>query len=199
MKLGEIKVQALMMVFPSVTIEYDKDDLEEVVYRLKNNHSYSPYIFASVGAINRAFTIIESKLLTPCKREVFAGEKKGFYTVIDLKGIKDILSVKGVYLNGEPVGFYITSQGALKVRGHGEIEIEYYIRQEKITHLTSNNREIELGGIEEAIPYFVKADLLMGEDNEASLSAREMFYGMIKGYEGCDPTHLDVVYSLGGI
>lgn len=199
MKLGEIKVQALMMVFPSVTIEYDKDDLEEVIYRLKNNHSYSPYIFASVGAINRAFAIIESKLLTPCKRDFFDGEKKGSYTVIDLKEIKDILSVKGVYLNGEAVGFHITSQGTIKVKGRGKIEIEYYVKQEKITHLTSNNKKIELGGIEEAIPYFVKSDLLMGEDNEASLAARDMFYGMIKGYEGCEPSHLDVVYSLGRI
>ncbi len=68
MKLGEIKIQALCLIFPSAELEYDENDLNEVVFVLKAHPSYGPYISASVGAINRALAVIEGQTLQKYKR-----------------------------------------------------------------------------------------------------------------------------------
>ena len=60
MKLGEIKIQALMLIFPSADLEYDVEGLDEAVFVLKAHPSYGSYIKSSVGAINRALSIIEA-------------------------------------------------------------------------------------------------------------------------------------------
>ena len=68
MKLGEIKIQSLMLIFPSAELEYDESDLNEVVFVLKAHPSYASYISGSVGAINRALGIIEAQTQKPLKR-----------------------------------------------------------------------------------------------------------------------------------
>lgn len=61
MKIGEIKIEALMLIFPSLVLEYDEGELNQTLLTLKENGSYEPYLVASVGAINRALTIIEAE------------------------------------------------------------------------------------------------------------------------------------------
>ena len=62
MKIGEIKIQSLMLIFPSLDFEYDPESLSEAVSRLKANGLYTSYISASVGAINRALAVIEGEM-----------------------------------------------------------------------------------------------------------------------------------------
>ena len=58
MKLGEIKIGALMLIHPSATMEYDNEDMQEVIDLVKQDFNYSSYLTATVGAINRAFSSI---------------------------------------------------------------------------------------------------------------------------------------------
>jgi hypothetical protein len=60
MKLGELKIQALMLIFPSADLEYDHKNLDEVIFVLKAHPNFGPYIKSSIGAINRALSIIEA-------------------------------------------------------------------------------------------------------------------------------------------
>ncbi len=60
MKLGELKIQALMLIFGGTDFEYDHDNLDEAVFALKAHPNYGPYIKSSVGSINRALSIIEA-------------------------------------------------------------------------------------------------------------------------------------------
>ena len=62
MKIGEIKIEALALIFPSAELEYDSDTLTDTLFALKENPSYAPYLTASVGAINRALAVIFSRL-----------------------------------------------------------------------------------------------------------------------------------------
>ncbi len=202
MKLGELKIQALMLIYPMMSLEYDGQDYEEIIYRLKSNHTYSSYVASSVGAINRAFTFIEEKLLTPVCVATACGEKQGRYVLLDLRDNKEILSVKALYVNNEATYYESISRRLIRAYAseRDEIKVAYYKRLARIDHLTSNNTEIDLGGIEEIIPYFIKADLLMGEDRDGSLSARERFFEMIDEFASKSENAYPVtVYSLGGI
>ena len=62
MKIGEIKIQALVLIFPSADLEYEEESINEAVFALKQSPSYGSYISASVGSINRALAVIESRL-----------------------------------------------------------------------------------------------------------------------------------------
>lgn len=68
MKLGELKIQALMLIFPSAELEYDHNNLDEVIFVLKAHPNFGSYIKSSVGAINRALSIIEAGGKTTYKR-----------------------------------------------------------------------------------------------------------------------------------
>ena len=199
MKLGEIKLQALMLIYPSLVLEYDGDDFEEIIFRLRGNHSYSSYIASMVGAINRAFTIIEQRGLS--KIELLSLESDG--KLLDLSQHKEILSVKEIYVNGSRADFELLSSDKIKIpsaKSKDKLEIVYYKRLTRISNITSNNLELMLGGIEECIPYFIKADLLSGEDMDSALASRETFYNMLKEFasKNSDTSFL-TVYSLRGI
>ena len=82
MRLGEIKIQALELIFPSAELEYDAENLNEVLFNLRANPSFSSYLSASVGAINRALSVIEARQgekterithLTPSSHELNLG------------------------------------------------------------------------------------------------------------------------------
>ena len=61
MKLGEIKIQVLELIFPSSELEYEESNLNEMLFNLRSSPSYGAYLSASVGSINRALSIIESR------------------------------------------------------------------------------------------------------------------------------------------
>ena len=210
MKLGEIKIQSLMLIFPSESLEYGEDNVAEVVFNLKSSRGYAQYLAASVGAINRALSIIESHSLSGfdiVSLESAKRQREGDSTVFDLSDYGDISSVRGVYLssgrNKASMDFYVTGK-RLYVKGNvsgDKITVEYLKKIEKITHATDDNREIAFDyGIEEQIPYFVKADLILSENQEESNRAREIFENAIARFafikENSDNTK--TVYSLGG-
>lgn len=68
MKLGEIKIQVLELIFPSSELEYEESNLNEMLFNLRSSPSYGAYLSASVGSINRALSIIESRSTRRIKR-----------------------------------------------------------------------------------------------------------------------------------
>ena len=63
MKLGEIKIQALSIVYPHLVVRYDDGDEDEInnaVYELKSNPNLEGALESSIGSINRALAHIES-------------------------------------------------------------------------------------------------------------------------------------------
>ena len=205
MKLGEIKLQALMLIFPNDVLEYNEENIEELIYNLKSSGAYSSYLSSSVGAINRAFSSIEQRLLSgkgclnldmkECKRQ-------NEYISFDLSRYEEILCVSEIYLDGASIEFNMLTDKILNVkcsRANGTLQLIYHKKLERINHATSNNYEIELGSIAEAIAYFVKADLLLGENLEESAMARNIYENMLNEYiaKNGDKACFQTVYSLG--
>lgn len=205
MKLGEIKLQALMLIFPFDVIEYNEEAMEELIYNLRGSTAYSPYLSASVGAINRAFSSIEQKMLSgkSClELDIKNSTRHGEYRTLDLSSYEEILKINDVYLDGESVDFYMLTDSLLNVkcqRGQGKILITYLKRLKRINFATSNSYEIQLGGIEEAIPYFIKSDLLLGERPDEATVARNIYEGMLEEYlaKNGDKAIFQTVYSIG--
>ena len=211
MKLGDIKLQALSLIFPDGAFEYACKDMESLIFNLKSGSGYASYLVATVGAINRAFTIIEQRGLL--NKSSFAlkseyGNKIGDFCYFDLNAKKEIFSIDRVFcdFNGKRQSlFYEMQNNMLAVKtasAQGEIGIVYREKIKRIDFLTSDNEEINLPyAIEEMIPYFVKADLLFGERPEQARAARELFD---KALDECqavceENAEIETVYSMGGI
>ena len=75
MKLGELKIETLMLIFPSISIDVDTesgDALNEALSNLKADPNYCDYLSAMTGAINRCFTNLESKGVLPLRYTTFS-------------------------------------------------------------------------------------------------------------------------------
>ncbi len=205
MLLGEIKLQALMLIFPNDALEYSEDNIEELIYNLKASNTYSSYLSASVGAINRAFCSIEQRGLSGkdmLKLEIKNGTRQGEYISFDLNDHTEILRVSEVYLNGAALDFYMLTDSIINIKtakGVGEIQLIYLKRLKRINQATSERYEIKLDAIEDAIAYFVKSDLLLGERADEAVTARNIYENMLEEYiaKNGDSGIFQTVYSLG--
>lgn len=68
MKLGEIKLEALMMIHPGEVFNVTEDNLEEAIGVLKSDPNFSDYLAAMPGIINRCFGVLENKGVVPTKQ-----------------------------------------------------------------------------------------------------------------------------------
>lgn len=202
MKLGNIKLQSLSLISPDLSVECDEDKLSDALYAIRLNPSCAQYLIASVGSINRAFTQIEGKLLSGEIVILLELSSENFKnSVINLDEFKDILKISQVKINGVSVEFESMDTGKIKVDYHGSYgrcEITYFKKIKRINLLTGANYEIDLGGIEEFIPYYVKYELLLSECAEEAEKSLGEFEKALKNYESTysSGAFVDTVYSL---
>ena len=202
MKLGNIKLQSLSLISPDLSVECDEDKLSDALYALRLNPSCAPYLIASVGAINRAFAQIEGRLLSGVGVILLELSSENFQnSAISLDNFNDILKISQVKINGVSVGFGAMDTGKIKVDYHasyGRCEITYFKKIKRINLLTGALYDIDLGGIEEFIPYYVKHELVSSESYEEAEKAMEIFENALKEYENAvaDGGFVDTVYSL---
>ena len=183
MKIGEIKLQAMSLIFPSAQLEYSSDNIADGIFRLKSNPSYGPYLSASVGAINRAFSVIEARRLTELQEtelEKSMGEENGDFLCFTLDD--SVFSVFQVTSDEMEIDFrhrfnklYVRRRSA-----RGKLKVSYFTKIKRLTKESDDCEEILLNdAIAEQIPYFVKADLLLCESPEESKASRELFYSVL--------------------
>lgn len=183
-KIGEIKCEALRLVFPELDLHFDSDNAESInsaVANLKCDPTLKGYLDSCVGAINRALSIIESKgaSKTEIKTISLKGKAKiGGMVRVPLKDeVKEAHNVIAVYQNGKSVNFTKEADGILLVESqNGEAEILYNSKIPRISEKTSDSYEIELDpAILELIPYFVRSELILGEDEKGAKDAKNEF------------------------
>ena len=193
MLLGEIKIQALSLMYPDASFWYDDSDaegVEDAIYELKADHNFSGLLEASVGAINRAFSAIEKRGLSGVKCDDVAlslceRTRDGQVVITpreDFLSLERLLCHKG----GKT---YACSVRVLENKIYTDTVGEVYtlVYREKIPRIkrvTPDSREVELpAGLCEAIPYFVMSELIGGEDSQRALSSREEFFRALDGCE----------------
>lgn len=185
MKLGEIKVATLKLLFVGYENDINVGDLDE----LSLDENYKSYLFGMNDSINRAFSSIEEKGVLPSKSYTINkadGEVDGQFIRFDLKElIPDYFSMDRVVYqnsNGDYKGHYEyqLEEDVLVLRDFKEsdesLRVLYKPTLERINDDTDNDLELDIpNSIASQIPLFVKGDIYReDEPNEAS-EARNWF------------------------
>ena len=211
MNLGEIKIQALSLLYPDESVKYDdttERGVENAVYELKQNHNFSGLLEASVGAINRAFSQIEAKGLSviKCVDKAYSlcQKTKDGRVVIDAPD--DFLKIDKLLCHKREKT-YACSFEAFGNKIYTDLAgdvytLVYYTKIPRVTRTTKDSLEIDLpAGVYEAIPYFVVAELISGEDSQRAREAKEEFYRCLDACEKiAAPCHqcFQIIYSMEG-
>lgn len=205
MKLGEIKLETLMLCFTNPELGIDTEDEEVFLATLDNlkyDENYKDYMNAMPGAINRCFSSIEHKGILPSKTVKLTGTSLPTYEGLvrfELKEIvSDICNLESVSLisNGVVIPHMpFTRLGSDTITLHpiGPRDEYILIYEPKIPRIkisTPESYDIDLpDSIAELIPYFVKGDIMRVDDANEAAEARNTFEAMCReiysGKENC--------------
>lgn len=191
MKLGEIKIEALMMMFPGKELEVDvsnDSELRDKISQLSEDSNYSDLLSAMPGAINRCFASLESKGVVPTKSyelDAKKAKKRGARLLFDLSGIEDLGAIERVALYSEYYDndrcdyTHETDTAILLDSKDGQYVVIYNPVLPRITMITDEAREIKLPrDVLDLIPYFVKSELLRAENEQEASVARNVYEQM---------------------
>ena len=193
MKLGEIKAQAITIMFPQATIKLDTPSDEGIIraiYEMKSNPNFESILEGSIGAINRAFSYIELNDLSETKCvDVPSSLCKRQNDKILLPKENDLLRVERVlfhtYDKAIQQEFDIGNEGILTKYRQGVYTVIYKRKIPRITSVTSDAYEPELPyGMAEYIPYFIASDLARDENEALAKYALDHFENGIKALKG---------------
>ena len=174
MKLGEIKSEAMLLMFPDVNLtcaeeelrgkisdtasditvtseENDGTEISDLLFALASDSNYSSYLNGMVGSINRCFSYLESHFLIPAEyAELKNGRSVGDKMLFDLPD--DVFCIERVAFSGE--GEYIGNTGfeyvasktiaVPKMRGNGVFTAVFIPHLERIKRTTSDFYDIPL-------------------------------------------------------
>ncbi|MBE6588824.1 MAG: hypothetical protein E7643_01475 [Ruminococcaceae bacterium] len=181
MKIGEIKIEALRLMFASVG---DLDATE--VADMEGDREVGAYLRAMPGSINRALSDLEMRRALPLSRHVIAfgdWERKGEIFRMELSKIPQIYeAVRLSHEDGETYGGELpfTVEGdVLTVRGLGEGEEVILLYRPRISRIAAWENEGELAGVPEEIaaliPYFIKGELFREDEPNEAGEARNWY------------------------
>ena len=171
MKLGEIKIEALKLMFADYTNDIAIEDLQE----LKTDENYGRYLNSMPGSINRCFSRLESSKAVPLKTvelkksdgSVANGRIRFNLSSLfeDFDRVDRIVYETKYDYNGNCD--YITETNSIIVLEEREenYTLIYSPALERITNSTDDNTELNLADkVACLIPYFIKGDLFREDE-----------------------------------
>ena len=175
MKLGEIKIEALKLMFATGNRDVGVSDLEGMVHE----EEYADYLLAMPGAINRCFAVLEERRVLPVKS--FRLGEGGRYALDEL--IPDIFDIERIVYEGEGEYDgdceYFREGDSVIIRdfdSHGEYRVLYKPSLERITSYTPDDTELKIPDrIACLIPYFIKSELFRVDEPDEAAEARNLF------------------------
>lgn len=179
MKLGDIKVEALRLMFMGGAMEIGADQLLDYA----DDTTYGYYLSRMPGAINRAFSVIERRHVLPVKAVRLVADGDGTVR-FDLKTLAPDLydvarltwSWEGAYLPSAEYQMEGTDLLVPAFDTEADYTLLYYPRIPRVSDGTPDTNEIDLPDeIAEVIPYAIKGDLFRA-DNETEADAARVFF-----------------------
>ena len=180
MKLGEIKIEALKLMFVNNTNEMNVDSITN----LMNDENYAGYLVNMRGAINRALDRVKNACVLPLKSawvDMTAIEDMGNYFSYDLTKIEDFFMLERVVYTDGPVyngDFEYEMEGKTivleKLPGH--YKVLYYPTVDYVSADMSDTDSLSIPeDIARLIPYFIKGDLYQEDEPNLAADARNTF------------------------
>ena len=182
MKIGEIKIEALKLMFAS----YDHDFSVEDLASMKGAEAYRDHLINMPGSIDRAFGVLERRGVLPPKSHVITGNADTYdgVTVNMKEAVDDFLDVDRVSFRsiyGEYIPFYPFSREGdtvmmdkLSVGDTYTVHYRPSIKRLRDSALDSDQAPVP-DRIAELIPYFIKSELYREEDPEEASRAKSLF------------------------
>ena len=201
MKLGEIKLEALMLCFANPELGIDTEDEEiflNALNNLKYDENYKDYMNAMPGSINRCFSSIEHKGILPSKTVTLSGASLPLYeglVKLELKELsEDFYRLESVSLisNGVVIPhmpFTRIGGDMITLQPIGPADKYVVIYEPKIPRIKISTPESYLVDLPEdivsLIPYFIKGDIMRVDNANEAAEARNMFEAMCQEiYDG---------------
>lgn len=205
MKLGELKIAALKLLF----IDYDHDISVDDLTDLVSDENYKSYLFNMNDSINRAFSDIEEKGVLPSKSFTINkedGVADGNFIRFDLKSlIQDYFCIDRVVYqntNGSYNGHYEyqLEENVLVLKDFSDNEsfrVLYKPTLERINDTTSNDFELEIpNNIVDKIPLFIKGDIYQDDEPNAANEARNWFESAMRELHRNKTTNISRVKKI---
>ena len=205
MKLGDIKAEALKLMF----VSYGEDITAEGLNDLGGIESFRAYLVNMNGSINRCFADIERRRILPVKSIQLKSEDGDLINgrmQFDLSSTQDFFDIDRLIFDGaesyDGDHSYIREGDRIIICDFDEnanYRILYYPTIRRIDEGFSNTEDVPIpNAIAVNIPYFVKGDLYReDEPNEAS-EARNWYEEAMESIEnnkGNRFTHIDSRYA----
>lgn len=205
MRLGDIKTEALKLMF----INYDKKIDAEDIPDLLADDNYASYLVNMDGAIQRGLDRLVNAGKLPSKSVALDnGEQVGsMHYRFDLTQIPDFSSV--VRVTGEEWGEYKHSfpyrtegYGVVLVRttdSNAEFRLIYKPKAPDITGLEDTDELPIPDELARILPYYVKADLYQEDEPTLADNAMATFERLLAAIDTKDkehPTQVRAVYSI---
>ena len=203
MKLGEIKLETLMLCFANPELGIDTEDEDiflNTLDSLKYDENYKDYMNAMPGSINRCFSSIEHKGILPSKTVALTGASLPLHeglVKLELKALsEDFYRLESVSLisNGVVIPhmpFTRIGNDVIMLQPIGPRDEYVVIYEPKIPRIKISTPEsyvVDLpDDIVSLIPYFVKGDILRVDDANEAAEARNIYEAMCQEiYSGAE-------------
>ena len=182
MTLGEIKIEALKLMFANGHDDISEHELET----LKNDNQYKDYLINMPGAINRCFSVLEERRVLPVRVAVVkreSGSGDGHMRYFDLASIIpdffDIERISYISKNGEytDVDEYEREGDVIIVPDIPlDTRVIYKPSLERILATTDEKTVLSIPDrIACHIPYFIKGELFRVDEPDEAGEARNWF------------------------
>lgn len=204
MTIGEIKIQALKLMF----VTYTDDLTVEQLTVIGGQDNYRAYLINMDGAINRCFADIEHKRVLPVKTHVLNTNEwntRGHFARFDLSTVPDFFDVQRV--SAESLYDYdgnvaYDREGNMLIlrefHQDAEYRLMYYPKIQRVVGIMDTVEADVPEEIAAFIPYYVKGDLFReDEPNEASEARNwyEAAMNAIRQPSANRVSHVKTVYS----
>ncbi len=179
MKLGEIKIEALKLMFAVGRENLRPEDIDGIY----DNEQYSDYLLMMTGALNRCFSVIEERRVLPVKS--FGLGEGGRYELGAL--IPDFFDVERIVFEGsaEYIGdceYHREGDTVLlkNMESDGEYRVLYKPSIPRLLAEADNELELPIPDrIACYIPYFIKGELFRMDEPDEAAEARNFFESSI--------------------
>lgn len=181
MRVGDIKIEAIKLMFANYSFDIDIEDLQTMVA----DENYGSYIVNMNGAISRALDRIENACVLPIKKKEITAKdcsEDKHFIIYNLNNLEDLFLIDRVtarYSNGKydgNVSYVIEGDSILLEEKTAIYTILYYPTIKTVDEKVLDTDEIWIPDrIARLIPYFVKGDLYQEEEPGLAADARNIF------------------------
>ena len=205
MKLGDIKVEALKLMFADYVENMSIENLKDI----QEDANFAGIVAAMPGAINRCYSRLEDSKVIPLKQALLnksqgVESKAGIrFNLVEL--LKDFGSIDRVICENENgyngnYDYIMETESTILLPLQEEYTIVYSPIVNRVTNGTDNETEIDLPDkIASIIPYYIKGDLFREDEPAEAGEARNLFEGALELMQTKitqRQTKVKIVYSM---